>query len=145
MERKSVEVRKGQFPGKLDREAFRQRFEENFYDPRFDAERDAIARIEEIAWHNYSDARKAPMTSKAGPGSPIPTTTCRSNGSDARPADRAQQRQAGPGDALARARDLRLAAQRRHLPRRDLEELAARDDRARDAAAQPGSRPTSST
>ena len=59
-------VRKGQAPAKLGRDEFVQRFEQSFYDPRFDRERDAIARIAEIAWHNYRDARKAPRTIKAG-------------------------------------------------------------------------------
>src|SRR5687768_4836644 len=59
-------VRKGQAPAKLEREAFLARFEASFRDPRFDAERPAIARIAEIAWNNYRDARKAPHTVKAG-------------------------------------------------------------------------------
>ena len=63
-----IEVRKGQAPGALAREAFRERFEANFYDPAFDGERDAIGRLEAIAWHNYCDARKSPRTEKAGPG-----------------------------------------------------------------------------
>ena len=64
----NIEVRKGQAPGKLSREAFVQRFREQFYDPRFDDERDAIGRLEEIAWQNYEQSRKAPRTTKAGPG-----------------------------------------------------------------------------
>jgi multimeric flavodoxin WrbA len=59
-------VRKGQAPAKLDHDEFVQRFEQSFHDPRFDGERAAIARIAEIAWHNYRDARKAPRTVKAG-------------------------------------------------------------------------------
>jgi multimeric flavodoxin WrbA len=62
------EVRKGQAPPPLTREAFRVHFDCSFYDPSFDPERDAIARIEEIAWKNYCDGRKAPKTHKAGPG-----------------------------------------------------------------------------
>jgi multimeric flavodoxin WrbA len=61
-------VRKGQAPPTLQRVEFHQRFAESFYDPRFDAEREALARIEEIAWRNYHDSRKAPVTRKAGPG-----------------------------------------------------------------------------
>jgi multimeric flavodoxin WrbA len=61
-------VRKGQAPPMLQRDEFRRRFAESFYDPRFDAEREALARIEEIAWRNYQDGRKAPVTRKAGPG-----------------------------------------------------------------------------
>ncbi len=61
-------VRKGQAPGKLGRDEFIERFERSFFDPNFDQERPAIARIAEIAWHNYKDGRKAPKTAKAGPG-----------------------------------------------------------------------------
>jgi multimeric flavodoxin WrbA len=61
-------VRKGQAPKPLSREAFGERFRAGFYDPAFDIERDAIRRIEEIAWHGYMEARKAPRTRKAGPG-----------------------------------------------------------------------------
>ena len=68
-----IEVRKGQAPPALERETFRARFQRNFFDPRFDAERDAIGRLEEIAWRNYCDARKAPRTAPAGPGFSDPT------------------------------------------------------------------------
>jgi hypothetical protein len=62
-----IPVRKGQAPGALTRQAFGDRFRESFHDPRFDGERDAIDRLEEIAWRNYCDARKSPRTEKAGP------------------------------------------------------------------------------
>lgn len=61
-------ARKGQAPEMLSREAFGQRFRERFFDPAFDAERDALARIEEIAWQGYHEGRKSPLTAKAGPG-----------------------------------------------------------------------------
>jgi multimeric flavodoxin WrbA len=64
----AIEIRKGQSPGALSREAFRERFLHNFFDPRFEAERDAIGRLEAIAWQNYCEARKAPRTEPAGPG-----------------------------------------------------------------------------
>jgi multimeric flavodoxin WrbA len=63
-----AEVRKGQYAGKLSRDAFRAHFLRTFYDPNFDGERQAIARLEEIAWRNYQEGRKAPLTRKAGPG-----------------------------------------------------------------------------
>ena len=63
-----IDVRKGQAGGALDRSDFHARFWANFYDPRFDPEREAIGRLEEIAWRNYCDARKAPRTKKAGAG-----------------------------------------------------------------------------
>ena len=62
------DVRKGQAPPPLDRDAFRERFEQSFFDPGFAAERDAIARLEGIAWEAYRDGRKAPVTHPAGPG-----------------------------------------------------------------------------
>jgi multimeric flavodoxin WrbA len=52
----------------MSREAFGERFRQNYYDPGFDGEREAIARLEEIAWHTYCDARKWPRTEKAGAG-----------------------------------------------------------------------------
>jgi multimeric flavodoxin WrbA len=62
------EVRKGQAPQPLAREAFRERFERVFYDPAFGGEQAAIARLEAIAWQAYTDERKAPVTAPAGPG-----------------------------------------------------------------------------
>ena len=59
--------RKGQAPPMLGREEFGKRFRLSFYDPSFQAEEAAIARLEEIAWKNYQDDRKAPRTTKAGP------------------------------------------------------------------------------
>jgi multimeric flavodoxin WrbA len=61
-------VRKGQAPPYVDRIEFRRRFERRFFDPAFDAERDAIRRLEAIAWQAYHDGRKAPRTRRAGPG-----------------------------------------------------------------------------
>src|SRR5262245_2244293 len=63
-----VRIRKGQAPGPLTRAAFRERFAASFLDPNFDAERQSIARIAEIAWRNYKAGRKAPLTRKAGAG-----------------------------------------------------------------------------
>ena len=59
--------RKGQAPPPLSREAFRQRFDNFFLDPAFAADRDAIARVEAIAWDGYINGRKSPVTQKAGP------------------------------------------------------------------------------
>jgi len=61
-------IRKGQAPDKLLREAFGERFRKSFFDPIFDPERKALARVEEIAWQAYCQSRKAPITQKAGPG-----------------------------------------------------------------------------
>jgi multimeric flavodoxin WrbA len=62
------DVRKGQAPDTLDRERFRERFMRQFYDPAFSVEKEAIGRLEAIAWEGYSHGRKAPLTRKAGPG-----------------------------------------------------------------------------
>ena len=61
-------IRKGQAPAPLTRDEFHQRYTARFYDPAFDAERNAIARLEEIAWGAMVEGRKAPITRKAGPG-----------------------------------------------------------------------------
>jgi|SRR5579871_1790855 len=61
-------VRKGQWPGKVSRELFHTHFQRSFFDPAFDPERGAIARLEEIAWDAYVNGRKAPKTEKAGEG-----------------------------------------------------------------------------
>ncbi|HEY0586253.1 MAG TPA: flavodoxin family protein [Pseudoduganella sp.] len=61
-------VRKGQAPGKLARGEFHLRFTRNFADQRFDMLRAEIAKLEEVAWQNFSDGRKAPVTEAAGPG-----------------------------------------------------------------------------
>jgi multimeric flavodoxin WrbA len=63
-----MNVRKGQAPPMLKRDDFHRRFMQSFYDPAFDAEAAAIARLEEIAWQAYQQERKAPRTHKAGPG-----------------------------------------------------------------------------
>ena len=63
-----VDVRKGQTSFPMKREEFHARYQELYYDPSFDGEREAIARLEEIAWRNYLQSRKAPRTTKAGPG-----------------------------------------------------------------------------
>ena len=63
-----TDVRKGQAPPMLSREAFGERFRQSFFDPAFRAADDAIARLEEIAWNAYRDDRKSPVTVKAGPG-----------------------------------------------------------------------------
>ncbi len=59
-------IRTGQSPAALTREQFQERFNVRFFDPAFDAERDAIARLEAIAWDALQEGRKAPMTRPAG-------------------------------------------------------------------------------
>jgi multimeric flavodoxin WrbA len=60
-------VRTGQAPPALTRAEFRERFMASYYDPAFDAEREAIDRLEAIAWDGYTHSRKSPRTKKAGP------------------------------------------------------------------------------
>ena len=63
-----TQVRTGQAPPKLDREAFGRRFRDDFRDPAFAGEAQALARLEAIAWQAYDEGRKAPRTQSAGPG-----------------------------------------------------------------------------
>jgi multimeric flavodoxin WrbA len=61
-------VRKGQTDVKLSREEWERRYRENFYDPSFDALKDEIDRIVDVAWKNYDAYHKSPRTEKAGGG-----------------------------------------------------------------------------
>src|SRR6266404_5632598 len=61
-----TKVRKGQAPGNLSRASFQKHFQRSYFDPAFDGERAALARLERIAWDAYVDGRKAPVTRKAG-------------------------------------------------------------------------------
>lgn len=45
-----------------------ERFNGRFYDPAFEGGREAIARLESIAWQALQDGRKAPFTRPAGRG-----------------------------------------------------------------------------
>jgi multimeric flavodoxin WrbA len=63
-----TEARKGQAPVQLSRAEFGERYQASFRDPAFQAEKDALGRIEEIAWLAYKAERKSPVTRKAGPG-----------------------------------------------------------------------------
>jgi multimeric flavodoxin WrbA len=64
----TLEIRKGQAPGRLGRAEFGLRFRASFIDPAYRVEDQSLARLEEIAWQAYDDGRKAPYTQKAGPG-----------------------------------------------------------------------------
>ncbi|MCL4695706.1 MAG: flavodoxin family protein [Burkholderiaceae bacterium] len=63
-----VQVRKGQAPDMMDREAFGRQFRHRFFDPAFDREREALGRIEVIAWEAYQQGRKSGRARAAGPG-----------------------------------------------------------------------------
>jgi multimeric flavodoxin WrbA len=60
-------VRTGQGSVELTKEAFTARFAHRHYDPAFDAVRDELARVCEIAWDAYRGSRKAPRVREAGP------------------------------------------------------------------------------
>ncbi len=64
----ATKVRKGQWPGNLERLEFSRRFRNAFVDPAFRSEDVAIGKLEAIGWDAYLDGRKAPITRKAGPG-----------------------------------------------------------------------------
>ena len=62
------QVRKGQGHWPLSRAEFERRAHDRFVDPRFDVVRAEVNHIVTIAWQNYCDSRKAPLTRRAGPG-----------------------------------------------------------------------------
>ena len=63
-----IHVREGQAPDKFNRDVFHERFMQSFVDPAFQAEAEAISRVEAIAWEAYAQGRKSPVTRKAGAG-----------------------------------------------------------------------------
>ena len=52
-----TEPRKGQAPGQISRAEFSDRYQAAFRDPAFAGEKEAIARIEQIAWLACKDAQ----------------------------------------------------------------------------------------
>ena len=52
----------------LSKSEFERRFLERFYDPSFDPVASEIARIADVAWTNYIDYHKSPLTRRAGRG-----------------------------------------------------------------------------
>ena len=61
-----TKIRTGQAPAPLTRAEFHERFAQRFYDPAYESERDAIARLEAIAWDAVQEGRKSPITKPAG-------------------------------------------------------------------------------
>ena len=51
----------------LSKADFTLRYHTQFFDPTFDAVRDELKQIADIAWDNYEQSRKSPVTLKAGP------------------------------------------------------------------------------
>ncbi len=64
----STEIRKGMPSVQLSREEFEQRYRSRFPDPGFTPLGRELAAMIEAAWDAYSNARKAPVTRKAGAG-----------------------------------------------------------------------------
>ncbi|MBA4011099.1 MAG: NADPH-dependent FMN reductase [Phenylobacterium sp.] len=62
------EPRKGMPSPQLDEEEFRRRYLSAFVDPAFEALAVELDKIATAAWDAYDNARKAPVTRKAGPG-----------------------------------------------------------------------------
>ena len=52
----------------LDRNEFHLQFTKSFVDPAFGRVRQALAEVEAVAWDNYINGHKAPITTKAGEG-----------------------------------------------------------------------------
>jgi multimeric flavodoxin WrbA len=52
---------------KIDKETFRARFQQRFYDPAFTGSKEEIDALAEIAWQAYEESRKSPRTRAAGP------------------------------------------------------------------------------
>lgn len=61
------EPRKVGDSAQIDKETFRSRFRQRFYDPAFDSSSPQIEALMEIAWHAYEESRKSPRTRAAGP------------------------------------------------------------------------------
>lgn len=62
------EPRKLGVSAQIDKETFRARFRQRFYDPAFDGSLSQVDDLAEIAWQAYEEGRKSPRTRAAGPG-----------------------------------------------------------------------------
>ena len=60
--------RTGQAPPPLGRTEFHLQFHKSFVDPAFSEVQEALAKVEQVAWLNYVQGHKAPITEKAGAG-----------------------------------------------------------------------------
>ena len=59
-------IRKGQAPAVLGRNEFHLKFSRSFMDPAFSSVKNALSKVEEVAWNNYIEGNKSPITAKAG-------------------------------------------------------------------------------
>ncbi len=62
----NYKIEKSNEEWKISREEFKRRFQQNFLNPRFNPHQEKLDQLEEIAWDNYINSRKAPLTSRAG-------------------------------------------------------------------------------
>ena len=60
--------RKGQAPPPLGRDEFHLQFHRSFIDPAFNEVKEALSKVEQVAWVNYQEGHKSPLTEKAGEG-----------------------------------------------------------------------------
>jgi multimeric flavodoxin WrbA len=65
---RTPKIRTGQAHWPLPREEFTRRFRQRFFDPNFEALSSDVDALLEIAWRDYKDSRKAPLTKAAGAG-----------------------------------------------------------------------------
>src|SRR5262249_43216341 len=61
-------IRKEMPAPQLDKDEFKRRYRERFYDPAFDSMQIEIDRLAEIGWDGYENSRKSPRTERAGEG-----------------------------------------------------------------------------
>ena len=126
-----VDVRKGMPSAQLDKDEFKQRFLKQFYDPAFEPvrrarphRRDRLGRLRQIP--------QGAAHGKAGNGFADPDYDLSIEWLEAQRGDPGRRAQTARSDsALAHSHRQRLIPQRTHLPRRNVEDLAAGDSRAR--------------
>ncbi|RZJ11414.1 MAG: flavodoxin family protein [Rubrivivax sp.] len=104
-------VRTGQAQD-TSREEFGERFRQRFVDPAFATEREALARLEAIAWQAFHEGRKAPITVKAGAAFADPDYDLSREWRDSH--QRLQQLQAEWGNAATPSRVLVINASPRN-------------------------------
>ncbi len=124
------DIRKGMPSVELSRDEFERRYRSRFVDPAFEPLARELDAIVAAAWDGYSNSRKAPHTRKAGPGFADPDYDLSVDWLAAREAILDAQRRHDDAERdAAHSVDQRLLAQRTHLSRRNVEELAAGQDR----------------
>lgn len=105
-------IRKGQAHWPLPKEVFEKRMRERFYDPNFTPKQEEVEQLISIAWKNYKDSRKSPLTRKAGKGFKDPNYDISVQWLEAR--KRIQEAQREHQDAKKPARILLICAASRN-------------------------------